>query len=179
MNFKLEKPSTADSQTPDENQTQAEKEHLNKTEEFETENISRQLHRLAESMEELALVIARNKFPRVRFNSDELGTLGRAEVVEGKAISNELANLTLSIDRIRMPEDRRDMMELEPRNFRSVIAAMEELRSRLSLLKKSLEDSQSESIQAVAPQTSRLQMKISSKIEDFDKALSALRRIRD
>jgi len=148
--------------------------------EEDRENISKQINLFAGDLEEISQILSRNKFPRVNFDTDQLKVAVKQEKLEPKVFLQEIDNLYVRIGRIQLPESTRDRMELDPHKFRNLISAMEDLRDKsLHLLKSSFEQAKSKDLQEIAPAFSRIRSKISSKIDDFEDALSALRRYND
>jgi hypothetical protein len=116
------------------------------------------MKRLLTDLEELSVVLSRKKFPKVRFES------------------GKLEEITFSLNRIRLPEDRRDMMELEPRNYTAVLDAMEKVEGDLLKLRGAIEESKKEDILIQLMQVSEAMKKLRSKKELFQGAVGALRR---
>lgn len=144
----------------------------------DVEAFSYSLKRLSSDLVELSDTISRNKFPKVRFDSDQLARVGFVETIDQKAISQELEYISTSINRIRMPEDRRDMMELEPRNIRAIIGGMETVEGDLLKLKGVFEGAKSGDYKDLVRETSRALGRIRLKKEGLHDAVSALQRIK-
>ncbi|HTE48948.1 MAG TPA: hypothetical protein VK675_03520 [Candidatus Paceibacterota bacterium] len=144
------------------------------------ENISDLFLHIYNTTDELSRTINRNKFPRVSFNLDELKFLSSGENIDQEVIFRELDNLSTSLNGIRLPEDIRDKMELEPHNFKAVSEALEELNSKLFSLQRYFEGTQSQEIKDLSiKEINKVRTKIRRKIDGFNDARNALQRIRD
>ena len=119
------------------------------------------MKRLLTDLEELSGVLSRNKFPKVIFES------------------GELEEIAFSLNRIRLPEDSMDMMDLEPRNYRVVLDAMEKVEGDFLKLRGIIEESKKEDMVIQLMQVSGAMKKLRSKKELFQSAVGALRRFRD
>ncbi len=119
------------------------------------------LKRLSTDLEELSSTLSRNKFPKVRFES------------------GKLEEITFSLNRIRLPEDKRDMMELEPRNYRAVLDAMEKVEGDLLKLRGIIEEKGAEEKLTELIQVTGAVKNLRSKKELFQSAVGALRRYKD
>jgi hypothetical protein len=146
--------------------------------ETDKENIGSPLRRLAESVDALSLAITHNKFPRVSFEPDKIRALGSRDTINPTTISAEFADLSSAINKITFP-DSRDRMGLEPRNFKAVIGAMEEVKTRLSLLAKTFDRVESQNLKHVANEVNKIRTKVASKIDGFEEGLRLLRRYTD
>ena len=104
------------------------------------ENIKTKLKRLALDIEEFPSTLSRNGFPRMRFERDELLKPVSGESVDENLLLRGLGNMTDTFARIKLPEDMRDLMALEPHHYRKVLQGLETLATGLSRAKGALQD---------------------------------------
>jgi|GEM_PF-1643282 len=132
---------------------------------------------LAERLNQLSNTIARNKLPRVSFESNDVTKVSTSEEhINQKGIQRGLDDIMSKISKIRMPEDRKDMMALEPHNIRAVIGGMENMGGDLLKLKGVFERARSGDYTELAKSASRVLSRLRSKTEGFHDAISALQR---
>lgn len=124
------------------------------------ERLSFSLKHLVTDMEELSSTLSRNRFPRIRFESEQ------------KTIGSQLESMVLTLSRVKLPEDSREMMELEPRNYTAVIDVMEKIEGDLLKLKGTLEVENEEEVKKISDAMKSLR----SKKDLFQSAVGALRR---
>ncbi len=142
------------------------------------EHLPYSLKQLSTDIEELSSTISRNKFPKVRFNSQQLAKVASRETIEEGAILRELQDFSLSISRIKRPEDRRDMMSLEPHNFRAVIHGIEDVIDDLSKLKGAFQKTGSGDYASLSQEVGKVRGRLDLKRGDLLDALSARERLR-
>ena len=145
------------------------------------EGVSKSLRRLSIDFDELSATISRNGFPRANFDLEGIDAqAASSERLDPKKLAEGLDGLAQSVGRIRLPEDQRDMAELEAHNFQRVVDGLEQVEGSLVRLNGTCDAFQDDDMYNVlANEIGKIRASLDSKKEEFGNAKYALQRNRE
>ena len=135
--------------------------------------------RLIDLLQALFSSLARNKFPRVGFDSSELVVAITKDAIDEKAITGALANISRLLNRISVPEDFQDRMEIRPENYRAVIRILEELKDDLVFLRNAFNQAKSQNLENLSTKVNRIRGVVEKKINSMSDFLRLRQRVSD
>lgn len=125
------------------------------------------LRKVIDVLQVLFSSLARNKFPRAGFDSSELAAVITRDTLDGKALVDALLNIPRSLNRITVPEDLQERLQIRPENFKAVIRILEELKDDLLFLRNAFSKAQSQNLQGLSAEVNRTRTILERKIDDL------------